>query len=202
MVRNDEKPVPIPMMARLLDISCSVAIALAVTLGWRVAGCVTPVATRSRVVCARQAASVTMTSRHSSCRRSITQMLSMPICSASCAVRTRVGTGSLPHSARPMCLPRNLGADMARSSVVCRELSGAASAVSTAGRRFACCGRSLLPNVASQQKYRGKHATNRRMGSRGVGRGRPVGSAGPCAEIRGYVARGVARPDRRRRSIL
>ena len=65
IVRNDENPVPIPMIARPPANSDSVAIALAMTLAWRVTGCVTPVAAWIRFVANRMAASVTVTSRHS-----------------------------------------------------------------------------------------------------------------------------------------
>ena len=84
MVRSEENPVPIPMITRPPDNSDNVAIALAITLACRVAGCVTPVAARMRVVARRIAASVTMTSRHSSCE-SITQTLSKPMLSARAA---------------------------------------------------------------------------------------------------------------------
>jgi hypothetical protein len=81
IVRNEENPVPIPMIARCPDISANVAIIPAATLACRVTGCVTPVAARNVVVADRIAVNDTVTSRHNNCE-SINQTLSKPIRSA------------------------------------------------------------------------------------------------------------------------
>ena len=66
-VLTEVKPTPTPMIMRPCDSSCRVAMALAVTLAWRVTGLVTPVPRRMRDVDAAATPSSVYISRQIIC---------------------------------------------------------------------------------------------------------------------------------------